>query len=233
MKRPFPIYVMECFISDANPSLLRPWRKPLNCEAVVVQTKTFTSIYPFGNDLTFQSYLSFQCKELPLIKSEGYHSYEWSKNLGFSLVTERTGKILGHCTSRWENLGVSRKWPWVVGKLKGKTSSAQKGSPRYMKWIWHCQEKRLVSVSLWFIGLLGKEGQQKTVRASLEEAKYYIKFSLEILSGFSITINILFFSSQYDFLKQLDKACWKTWWLPYVHLHSVNASHQYYEHWEP
>lgn len=38
MKRPFPIYVMECFISDANPSLLRPWRKPLNYEAVVVQT---------------------------------------------------------------------------------------------------------------------------------------------------------------------------------------------------
>lgn len=76
-----------------------------------------------------------------------------------------------------------------------------------MKWIWHCQERRLVSVSLLFIGLLGKEGQQKTVRAPLEEAKYYIKFSLEILSGLSITINILFFSSQYDFLKQLEKAC--------------------------
>lgn len=158
-----------------------------------METEAFTCIYPFGNDLTLQYYFSFRCMEGPLMKSEGSHDYEWSENLGSSLITERPGAILGYSTSHWENLSITSKWPWVVGEMKGKTTSAQKGSPSCMKWIWHSWEwKKLASFSLWFMDFfvacwVREDGQQMTGTATLKVAKCYIKLPLEILSSPNVT----------------------------------------------
>lgn len=103
------------------------WCKSL---AAKIMEKTFKSwsscngnwgIYlrlSIGSDLTLRFCLPFHCMEAPLMKSGGPHDYQWSENLGSSLITEWTRAILEHCASHWENLSVTSKWPWVVGEMQ-------------------------------------------------------------------------------------------------------------------